>query len=78
MNPAAISLLRSLDVDKALAVSPYQPTGGVKDNGAYADTRETALAGMHKARVKAWAHFTTEERTTSKTWLSSNGWRVPL
>jgi hypothetical protein len=71
-----IDILRRLDVDAALAASPYTPPGGFKDNGQPADTRETALAGMHKARVSLRDTFTPAERMESVQWLLNNGWRV--
>jgi hypothetical protein len=71
-----LRIARELDVDAALAGSPYTPPGGYKDTGEYAGQRETVLAGLHRARIMQPRHFSKEERRLSKQWLFDNGWRV--
>ena len=70
-----LEMLRSLDVEKALSLAPAFLKGGWKDDGVWADKRETALAGLHKARLRQPAHFTAKEREASREWLLENGWR---
>ena len=77
MTPAQkLEMLRSLDVEKALSLAPAFLEGGWKDDGVWADQRETALAGLHKARLRQPAHFTAKERAASREWLLKNGWRL--
>ena len=71
-------ILHDLDIDAALAVSPYHPPGGYKDNGQYADTREVALAGLHRARLRQPKEFSGAELMASRLWLYNNGWKNPL
>lgn len=72
-----IKWCKQLDVDAALAASPYHPPGGRKDNGQWADTREVVLAGLHKARSVQPDVFTSAEVLESIAWLNNNGWKVP-
>ena len=79
MTPFAerIDIVRRLDVDAALRVSRYTPPGGFKDNGEHAETRETVLAGLHKARIMGGKNFTKGEALESRLWLTVNGWKAP-
>ena len=76
-----IRIARELDVEAALNSTPGARdvvVGGYKDTGQWADAKETALAGLHRARLMQPRHFTAEERATSTKWLFEHGWRVRL
>ena len=76
MNVAVkLEMLKTLDVDKALAIAPIA-LGGWKDNGVWAGGREVALAALHKARVRQPKVFNKSERAVSGAWLQENGWRL--
>jgi len=71
--------LKELDVEAALNGAPGARDvvkGGYKDTGQWANAKETALAGLHRARLMSSNHFTAEERATSTKWVFENGWRV--
>lgn len=72
-----IRICKALDVDAALDASPYTPPGEWKANGRWADTREIALASLHKVRVAQRGVYTKAERAESKQWLLDNGWSLP-
>ena len=80
-NQEKLRILKELDVEAALNGAPGARNvvvGGYKDTGQWADAKETALAGLHRARLMSPNHFTAEERATSTKWLFENGWRVRL
>lgn len=64
-----LRILRELDVDAALK--------GVASSGFIPDTREIALAGIHKARIVLKQFFTEEQIDYSTNWLIDNGYDVP-
>ena len=49
----------------------------VAHKGFIPDTREIALAGLHKARLMVRKPFTKQELAASRDWLLSNGFDVP-
>lgn len=72
-------IARELDVEAAFNLAPGAREivkGGYKDTGQWADAKETALAGLHRARLLQPKHFTAAELLTSRMWLMNNGWRV--
>ena len=69
MSDRTRDILDRLDV--AAAMRDAAVLGFVPDN------ERIALAGLHKARLKAGRAFTREQRTESAEWLASRGFKVP-
>ena len=61
-----LRILKELDVDAALK--------NVAQKGFIPDTKEIALAGLHKAHLTANKYFTKDEINKSKEWLTDNGY----
>lgn len=61
-----LRILKGLDVDAALK--------HVATLGFIPDTREIALAGLHKARCRQPRYFTREELKASRDWLEEHGY----
>lgn len=66
MSPEQLRILKELDVDAALRK--------VAGRGFIPETREIAIAGLHKARLTMSHLFTQEEIEISKIWLKENGY----
>jgi hypothetical protein len=69
ITPETYLILARMDVDAALknaSVLGYRP-----------QSREIALAGMHKARLLAGRAFTRQQREASRAWLIANNFKIP-
>ncbi len=62
-------ILKTLDVDAALK--------SVAAKGFIPDTRDIALAGLHKARLRTRRVWSRKELNDSRTWLLENGYKLP-
>lgn len=69
MNKEMLRILKELDVDSALK--------DVAEKGFLPDTREIALAGLHKARIKASNHFSESDIHYSISWLMDHNYDIP-
>ncbi len=69
LTAEGLRILKELDVDSALKV--------VAADGFIPDTREIALAGLHKARLIHKKPFTKKELKASREWLIDNNYEVP-
>lgn len=62
-------ILKELDVDAALK--------NVAAKGFIPDTKEIALAGLHKARLQTRRLWSRKELNDSRNWLLENGYKLP-
>lgn len=69
LTKRSVQILKTMDVDQAMK--------NVAVLGFIPDTREIAIAGMHKTRLIVGGPFTKEEREESRRWLQYNGYQVP-
>jgi hypothetical protein len=67
LTPEQLRIMKTLDVDTALK--------NVAKRGFIPDNREIALAGIHKARLKARGAFTRVELDESRCWLREHGYK---
>jgi hypothetical protein len=66
---------RTRDILNRLDVAAAMRDVGVL--GFVPDNERIALAGLHKARLKAGRIFTKAQRIESAEWLASRGFKVP-
>lgn len=79
LDPEKLRILRTLDVDAALA--PFRklgfPPASDERTGAPVSEREVVLAGLHKMRIRSGRVFTREEREASRLWLAEHDYDIP-
>jgi hypothetical protein len=68
LDPEQLRIMKTLDVDASLKA--------VARKGFIPDNREIALAGIHKARLRARNAFTRVELDYSRRWLREHGYHV--
>ena len=81
LDKERLRILRELDVEASLKLFPQAAkvvVGGYNASGRYTDAKETALAGLHRARLIMPNVFTAAEKQASRQWLYDGGWRVDL
>lgn len=64
-----LRILNTMDVDAAMKM--------VAKRGFLPDTREQALAGLHKVRMQCRHLFSKKQVEESTAWLRANAFRVP-
>jgi hypothetical protein len=77
LSDRRIAMLRRLDPEELLAEVGGDGEISKMIEGDRGRRLKNALAGGHKARVKAARHFEPDEIAASKKWLRAQGYIVP-